>query len=62
MYFIFYQYFDDAQEFHAETIEKINEYMKRENLYPEDVILIKGEMVSGWDNKHWPTKFKRGRL
>ena len=59
MYFIFYQNFDDALEFHAETMEEINDFMYNERLYPEDVILVKGEMISGWNNKHWPIKFKR---
>jgi hypothetical protein len=59
MYFIFFQYCDDAKYFSG-TLDEIEQYMLKECIRKEEVILVKGEMISGWENKHWPRLFKNG--
>lgn len=56
MYFIFFQDFDDIDHFSAETIEEINTFMDTHSIARDGVFLVKGEMVSNIDNKHWPAK------
>jgi len=56
MYFIFYQEYDDMKYFYSDDIKKINSFMKKNNIPKEEVVLIKGELISGLDNKHWETK------
>ena len=54
MYFIFFQDYDDAAHYSADTMEKINAFMEANDINKEDVWLVEGQMISGIDNKHWP--------
>ena len=45
--------------FAADNMDEINSYMKKIAIDKREVILIKGEMISGLDNSHWPRDKKQ---
>ena len=54
MYYIFYQEYDDMKWYCSTHMKAINDFMKKENIAKELVILIKGEVLSDLFSTDWP--------